>query len=163
MKKLISITFAIAQLCIVSSPLIAQNAIAHININEIKDNHSSVLNAKADKNFRKEFRNVSNATWMEKEDGYRVKFTDNDIRFMVDYDKKGNWLSTISNYSEDDLDPGIAVAVKTAFLGYAIVHVTEVRKGDVIAYLVKIDNQKLLKTVRVINGEMDVYEAYVKS
>ena len=163
MRTLIILGFSIIQLCNLISPLRAQNAIASVNINEIKTKHAYALNDKAERNFRREFRTVYNPKWVEKEDGFRAKFVENDISYMVDYDKKGNWLNTISNYSEDHLDTHIANAVKMAFLGYAIVHVTEIKKGKATIYLVKIDNQKLLKTIRVENGEMDVYESYVKS
>jgi hypothetical protein len=163
MRALIILGFAIVQLCSLSFPLRAQNAIARVNINEIKTKHVNVLNDRAERNFRREFRKAYNPKWIEKEDGFRAKFVENDISYMVDYDKKGNWVNTISNYNESHLDSHIANAVKMAFLGYAIVHVTEIKKGKATIYLVKIDNQKLLKTIRVENGEMDVYESYVKS
>jgi len=163
MRTLTIIGLAILQLCSLNATLKAQNAIAGIDINAAKAKHFNVVNDKAEKNFKKEFKNVYNPAWIEKEDGYRVKFQENDTKYMVDYDKKGNWVSTILNYDETKLDPRIAGAVKTAFLGYAIVHVTEIRKRKSTVFLVKIDNQKLLKTIRVINGEMDVYESYIKS
>jgi hypothetical protein len=163
MRTLTIIGLAVIQLCSLNTTLKAQSAIAGIDINAAKAKHFNVMNDKAERNFRKEFRNVYNPAWIEKEDGFRAKFQENDTKYMVDYDKKGNWVSTIMNYDETKLDSRIAGAVKTAFLGYAIVHVTEIRKGKSTVYLVKIDNQKLLKTVRVINGEMDVYESYIKS
>jgi len=163
MKKLIIVGLAIVQLSNLHSPLMAQDAIARINTSDIKPKHLVVLNEKAEKHFRRDFRNVSNERWIQKEDGYRVKFAGGNVKYMVDYDKRGNWVSTISNYSEEQLDSHIADAVKTAFLGYAIVYVTEIKKGKRTVYLVKIDNQKMLKTVRVVNGEMDVFESYIKS
>lgn len=163
MKTLTIISLAIIQLCGLNATLNAQNAIAGIDINAAKAKHFSVMNDRAEKNFRKEFKNAYHPSWIEKEDGFRAKFQEHDTKYMVDYDKKGNWVSTILNYDEAQLDSRIAGAVKTAFLGYAIVHVTEIRKGKSVVYLVKIDNQKLLKTVRVINGELDVYESYIKS
>jgi hypothetical protein len=141
----------------------AQNAIARVNVNEITTKHVNVRNDKAERNFRREFREVYNPKWIEKEDGFRAKFVEKDISYMVDYDKKGNWLNTILNYNEDHLDSHVANAVKMVFPGYVIVHVTEIKKGKAKIYLVKIDNQKLLKTIRVENGEMDVYESYIKS
>jgi hypothetical protein len=163
MRTLIILGFSIIQLCNTNSSLIAQNSVARIEISAVKTKHVTVLNYKANKNFRRGFRNVGNPGWIEKEDGFRAKFIENSISYMVDYDKKGNWVSTISNYNADRLDSHLANAVKTAFLGYAIVHVTEIRKGKATIYLVKIDDQKLLKTVRIENDEMDIYESYIKS
>jgi hypothetical protein len=124
--------------------------------------HTAVLNVKADKNFRREFKNIDNASWNEKEDGYRVRFNDKSIRYMIDYDKKGNWVSTIKSYDETKLSTQIANSVKTAFLGYAIAWVIELRVGNVTAHLVKIEDKQSLKTVRVINDELDVIEDYAK-
>jgi hypothetical protein len=163
MRTLIILGFAIVQLCNLSFPLRAQNAIARVNINEIKTKHVNVLNDRAERNFRRGFGKAYNPKWIEKEDGYRAKFAENEVSYMVDYDRKGNWVNTISNYNESHLDTHITDAVKMSFPGYAIVHVTEIKKGKATIYLVKIDNQKLLKTIRVENGEMDVYEAYIKS
>jgi hypothetical protein len=163
MRTLIIAGLAIIQLFNLNSSLKAQNAVARIDVNEERTKHVSALNDKAERNFKKTFKTAYNPSWVEKEDGFRAKFFDNDIKYMVDYDKKGNWVSTILNYDEPRLDSHVADAVKTAFLGYAIVHVTEIRKGKAVVYLVKIDNQKLLKTIRVENGEMNVYESYIKS
>lgn len=124
--------------------------------------HTTILNVRADKNFRREFKNIQNASWNEKEDGYRVRFTDNSIRYMVDYDKKGNWVSTIKSYDETKLSTQIANSVKTAFLGYAIAWVIELKVGDVTAHLVKIENKQSLKTVRVVKDDLDVIENYEK-
>jgi hypothetical protein len=53
-------------------------------------------------------------------------------------------------------------AVKTAFLGFAIVWVIELKVGYVTAHLVKIESKQSLKTVRVIKYELDVIEDYAK-
>lgn len=119
-------------------------------------------NFQADKHFRNYFKRAINETWVEKEDGYRVRFYENDIRFMIDYNKKGEWISTIKSYDETLLSKEIANAVMTQFLGYSIVHVIEIHTKKVNLHLVKIENKYLLKTVRVINGEMDVLEEYRK-
>lgn len=163
MRTLIIAGLAMIPLFNLTASLKAQNAVARIDVNEARTKHVSALNDKAERNFKKTFKTAYNPTWIEKEDGVRAKFIDNEIKYMVDYDKRGNWVSTILNYDEAQLDSRIGDAVKTAFLGYAIVHVTEIRKGKSVVYLVKIDNQKLLKTIRVENGEMDVYESYIKS
>jgi hypothetical protein len=163
MRTLITVGLTTMLLLNIISPVPAQNAIARINVNDVNVKRAAALNEKAERNFRREFKEAYDAKWIEKEDGYRAKFVENQVKYMVDYNKKGDWVSTIANYNEDQLDTHIAGAVKTAFLGYAIVHVTEVRKGKSIVYLVKIDNQKFLKTVRIVNGEMDVYESYIKS
>ena len=130
--------------------------------NFVVEKPSPILNERAKINFTREFKYIRGEKWVEKDDGYRARFDNSGINYMVDYDKKGNWSSTIKNYDESHIDSRIADAVRTAFPGYSIIHLTEIKKGKVIVYLVKIDNQKLLKTIRMIDGEIDVYEAYTK-
>lgn len=124
--------------------------------------HVVAPNFRADRNFKRQFKHIDNVSWQKKEDGYRVCFTDNGIRYMVDYDKKGNWVSTIKSYDETKLSVQIANSVKTGFLGYSIVWVIELKVRDATAHLVKIENKESLKTVRVLNDELDVIEDYVK-
>lgn len=121
-----------------------------------------VLNSKADKNFKKSFRMIYHETWNEKPDGYRAKFNDKGIRYMVDYNKKGKWVSTIKSYDPSRLSNEISKAVQTANLGYSVIWAVEITTGKVTVYLVKIGDEKELKTIRVINGEMDVIEEYRK-
>lgn len=123
---------------------------------------AAALNARANKHFSREFKNVHNGSWSKEENGYCVRFIKDDIRYIVDYNKKGNWVSTIKSYDETKLSIQIANAVKTAFLGYFIVWVTELKVGNVTAHLVKIEGKDLLKTIRVLNDEFDVIEEYTK-
>jgi hypothetical protein len=120
-------------------------------------------NIQADKNFRKTYKNVLVKSWSRKEDGYRVRFNDRNIQYMVDYDKKGRWTNTIKIYDEKNLAKEIANMVQTTFLGYAIVQAMEIQTSKVTVYLVKIENKDFLKTIRVINGETDVFEEYRKN
>lgn len=48
----------------------------------------------------------------------------------------------------------------SAFLGFMIVHVTEVEMGRKHVHLIKIEDRRSLKTVRVSDGEIDVIESY---
>src|SRR5687767_7027608 len=123
MKKLFLVGLAVA-LCFNFLPsLKAQTAVERFKV--VAEKPLPVLNEKAENNFKKEFKHIEGANWIQKEDGYRAKFYDKGINYMVDYDKSGKWLSTIKNYDESHLDSRIGSAVKTAFLGYFIVHVTE--------------------------------------
>jgi len=52
--------------------------------------------------------------------------------------------------------------VKSNYYDYSIFLVQEVKVGDKTAYLVKIEDEKSFKTIRVVDGEMDEYESYKK-
>src|SRR5688572_11262294 len=59
------------------------------------------------KNFEQSFTKISGEKWNKNNDGYRVRFIENGARFMVDYDNKGRWVSTIKTYGEDLLSKKI--------------------------------------------------------
>jgi hypothetical protein len=52
--------------------------------------------------------------------------------------------------------------VKTNFFDYSIVTVSELKLNKVLSYFVKLEDPKSLKTVRVINGQLEIVEDYVK-
>ena len=51
MRTLIILGFSIIQLCNLNFPLMAQNAIARVNVNEITTKHVNVRNDKAERKF----------------------------------------------------------------------------------------------------------------
>ena len=123
---------------------------------------SEKINAKAVKNFTRAFKNVTDAQWFTFEDGFVVYFTSDGINTRVFYDKKGNNTGMIRAYFEDKLPTHIRHLVKSAYYDFSIYHVNEVTANKATAYLVKIEDNTSWKTIRVVDGEMDVLEAYSK-
>jgi hypothetical protein len=117
---------------------------------------------RAVKNFRKTFKDVPNESWSKKPDGFRAKFTRDNIAYVVDYSKKGRWLFTFRNYNEPQLDKKIRSAVKMAYLDHHVFRVIEVRTRAAKAYFVKIEDFLTIKTIRIANGEMQEVESLVK-
>jgi len=133
----------------------------------LSDNNITVtigdVNARALKDFSKTFKAAANATWYQTQDGGSVaKFKLDGIDTRVDYDRKGRWTSTIRTYTEENLPAEIRHLVKSTYYDYNIFLVQEVSVGDKTAYLVKIEDATTFKTIRVVDGEMDVYEDYKK-
>ena len=120
------------------------------------------INARALKEFSKTFKAGTNAIWYEMKDGFTAKFKEDGIETRVDYDRKGRWVATVRTYTEANLPRDIRHLVKSTYYDYSIFLVHEVTVGDKTAYLVKIEDADTLKTIRVIDGEMDVYEDYKK-
>ena len=123
---------------------------------------SSRLSTKAVKNFNKTFKATANASWSETSDGFVAKFKKNDIETKVFYDVKGRWIGNVRNYQEKDLPREIRHRVKSNYYDYNIYLVQEVTVGDNTAYLVKIEDKTSIKTIRIVDGEMDEYEAFQK-
>jgi len=121
------------------------------------------INARALKQFSKAFKSAANASWYEtKEGGFVAKFRQDGIETRANYDHKGNWTGTIRTYTEENLPKEVRHMVKSNYYDYNIFLVQEVTVGNITAYLVKIEDATTLKTIRVIDGEMDVYESYKK-
>lgn len=121
----------------------------------------SELKINAVRNFEKQFPNVDE-TWNTREDGIRAKFTRDNIRYMVDYDQKGKWVSTIRVFDERDLSVDIRKAVKSTYIDYSIVKVIEVKIGKTLAHFIKMENQSSLLTLHIMNGEITEIENYRK-
>ena len=132
----------------------AEQGLSDVNIADI--------NARALKEFSKTFKTAANATWYEIKDGFIAKFKDDGIETRVGYNHKGRWMSTIRTYTEANLPRDVRRLVKSTYYDYSIFLVQEVTVGDKTVYLVKIEDADTLKTIRVIDGEMDVYEDYKK-
>lgn len=125
--------------------------------------NSADINARALKQFNKSFKAAANASWYEtKEGGFVAKFKLDGIETKVNYDRKGNWFATIRTYTEENLPKEVRHLVKSNYYDYSIYLVQEVTVGDKTAYLVRMEDATTLKTIRVIDGEMDEYESYKK-
>ena len=136
-----------------SAQLMANTDRKSIGRSEIKIN--------AIRNFKKQF-TKADETWSTKEDGFRARFIQDDIRYMVDYDQKGNWVSTIRVYDESDLSADIRKTVKSIYIDYSIVKVIEVKIGKVLVHFIKMDNQSSLLTLHIMNGEINEIKNYKK-
>ena len=121
--------------------------------------------AKALKDFNKTFAGVSTAKWYIVNAGFTTKFTQNDIQFRVDYDKKGNWTGTMKSYDEKKLSRDVRATVKSVYYDYSIKWVKEItvpNYPNIIVYMIHIDDEKSFKNLQVIDGEILVLEAYDK-
>lgn len=121
------------------------------------------VNTKAERNFTKTYTNATGKQWYLLNDRrLMVHFFDNDIQTKVYYNKKGNRLAMIRYYTEDKLPNEVRHPIKATYYDFNIFLVIEVTVGNQTAYLVKIEDKTCTKTIRVMNGEMDVIEEIEK-
>jgi hypothetical protein len=121
------------------------------------------VNTKAAKDFKKTFKGVSNEEWYEMPDGFRAKFTIGDIKYRVDFDKKGNYQHTERTYSEEYLPTDIRSIVKSSYYDYAITQVEEVKKPQTdITYIVHLEGKKDWINLRIQNSQMAELQKYNK-
>lgn len=118
---------------------------------------------KAVKSFSRDYGYVANAKWLTLDHGFSVVyFTVDGVKTRLLYDKKGRCESIIRYYFEDKLPASVRHIVKTMFYDFNIFHVIEPTINGVTSYLVKMEDKSSWKTVKVIDGEVEVVEEYSK-
>ncbi len=131
---------------------------------EMKANlKAAKANLKVTNYLDKNFKNVSGLKWNSEEKVIVATFKMNDKSARVVYNKKGNWLFTITTYNEAQMPQDIRLLVKANYGGYSISMVQEVSQGDVTLYKVHLEDCSSIKQILVRNNEITVYEEFAKS
>ena len=79
------------------------------------------------------------------------------------YDKKGNWVYTIERYAADNLPKNIFDIVRKNYGSYYISGMEKVEQpGFETVYLVHMQNETTVKTVKVSGTETELVEDYIK-
>ena len=125
-------------------------------------NRNNVANMRASRDLIRRFNDPEKVSWFDMQDGLAARFESNTVDTKAYYDRAGRWYATIRSYGEDKLVQDIRKLVRTNYYDYSIYLVDEVTVEDTTAYLVKIQDHDSIKTIRVINGAMDVYENFMK-
>lgn len=119
------------------------------------------VHTKAEIRFTDAYENATDILWYHLNDKrLMVRFFDNDIQTKIFYNRKGNQESMIRYYTEDKLPNEVRRLVKAIYYDFNIFQVIEVTVGRQTAYLVKIEDKSCTKTIRVMNGEMEVIEEF---
>ncbi len=82
---------------------------------------------------------------------------------MTAYNKNGKWIYTIQRYSPDNLDKNITDKVRSVYYDYGVTAIEKVEQpGMNVVYVVHLENEKSLKTVRLTDDEMELVQDFVK-
>lgn len=120
------------------------------------------ISAKLYDRFTKDFRSASNITIYADKNVQIYSMIDG-IKNRTLYTRKGKFLHNVRQYEANMLPEEVTNAVNDAYPRFDIFGgVVEVRVADIVAYFVLIENKKSWKRVKVINGEVDVYEEFNK-
>jgi hypothetical protein len=125
--------------------------------------YANEVNQKASREFKKTFKDVNNEKWYSIKNGFLAEFSLNTTKNRVVYDKKGNWKYTVSYYDEKNLPAEIRAIVKPVYYDYTISRVEEIHANDQIIYIVHVQNDSSLKTLRICEDQMDLIEDFPKS
>jgi len=120
------------------------------------------VHSRALKDLGKNYKDAAKANWLQIKDGFVARFKEDGVEIKAYYDRKGRWNGTIRTYAEGKLPKDIRKMVKSIYYDYSIIQVNEVTVGEKTAYLVRVEDQDTFKTLRIIDGEMEIYEDYKK-
>jgi hypothetical protein len=115
---------------------------------------------KATGHFWNTFGESKNEKWYPLPDGFLAEFTERSVQVKVVYDKKGNWVYTIRQYTEKELPGEIRAQVRQTYYDDTIGVVKEVIQPQYTVYLIHIENGVRWKTIRVRDGEMEVVQEF---
>jgi hypothetical protein len=130
------------------------------NTNAPSNTGAVTVSERVAKNFSKHFAAVNNAEWIKDANGFVVRFTSNGIQNWAYLTKQGHCYSTMRYYTENELPAAVREQVKNAYEGFEITSVKEVHYDHKTSYLVTITAAKTWKVVRVLDGELDVWESH---
>jgi hypothetical protein len=129
------------------------------NFSEVRAND---VNLKAMRDFNKQFSSVTTEKWYKISDGIVASFTEKEIETKVHYDLSGGWHCTLRTYNENQLPFDVRDLVKSKYYDYNILVVYEITYPGSLTYILKIEDSKKIKTLKVADGEMEVIGDYVR-
>ena len=127
--------------------------IRHVSLGAVRD-------------FIEKFPFATDAKWKKVENGYVATFIVESNETMVRYKANGKWTYTIKRYNNEKMLPEeIRVLVKKTYYDYTITHIDEIHLAEQSnrIYLVLIEGDKTIKTIRVCDGEMEEIHELVKA
>ncbi len=125
--------------------------------------HRNDIRSVALRHFMSAYGESLNADWNLTRFGYRAEFKKEEIKYLVDYNKGGFWISTIRFYSEKQMPRDIRRIVKSVYFDYEIELVSEVNYGKHVVYHINIQDETSLKKLIVMDGEMTVEAEYTRA
>ncbi|HTE26026.1 hypothetical protein [Flavitalea sp.] len=124
------------------------------------------LSPKMYERFTRDFKSAYDIRVFANKNGKTIQInskTDGDMN-RTTYTRKGKFLNNIKHYDFAKLPAPIADMVNDAYPRWEIFGgVAEVTVMNKVAHLVLIENKKSWKRLKVVNGEIEVYEEFDKS
>ena len=98
-----------------------------------------------------------------KKEGHVVHSVIDGRNTMTAYDKKGKWVYTIQQYDVNQLDKDLIRRIKPVYYDYTITAVQKVEQpGKDAVYIVHLENEDSIKTIRMTDDETETVQDIVK-
>jgi hypothetical protein len=122
------------------------------------------INEKLLRSFKKTFPDAQQVKWLEQTDKYTVNFEESGILTKIDYDKDGNFISSLRYYKEKNLPINVLCKLQKKYADKTIFGVTEVTSDVTVEYFIKLEDANDWITVKSNgDGNMQVVEKYAKA
>jgi hypothetical protein len=120
-------------------------------------------NFKAFENFKKNFAGGADVKWAFENDVISASFNRDNIQTRVIYNKRGNWVHTISYFPESRIPKKIKSLIRSNYPDYNINGMNEINEGNITFYMINLEDDTSYKQVSVYNDQMEVYKEFKKS
>ncbi len=102
--------------------------------------------------------------WVEKPNSYLVTFKQNDILTRVNYDRNGDFVSSIRYYSGKNLPVTVICRLEREYAGKRVFGVTEVSAENGTEYFIKLQDDKNWYTIHSdASGNLEKIEKFRKA
>ncbi|HVU56999.1 MAG TPA: hypothetical protein VHD83_18180 [Puia sp.] len=114
--------------------------------------------------FKQTFPDAEQVRWLESADRYTVNFKENGILTKIDYDKDGNFISSLRYYTEKNLPINILCRLQKKYADKKVFGVTEMTSESTVEYYIKLeDNENWITIKSNADGNLQVVEKYKKA
>lgn len=103
------------------------------------------------KDFGKRHPDIDMPTWLVVSDGIVVKFSDNEVSYLVSYTIDGSWKHTIEHYRPNYIPPKVSLILNAKYVDYKILRSKKITSCDKAgeSYIVQLQKDKRFKEVLV--------------
>ncbi len=120
-------------------------------------------NFRAATDFKKEFKDVPDATWKEEENAIVASFIRDNVKTLVVYNKSGNYIHSLSFYNESNMPKDVKEIITRNYPNDDILMSAEIHEEGLIFHIVKLENKTGFKQVGVYNGETNLIDEIKKN
>lgn len=114
--------------------------------------------------FKQTFPDAQQVRWAEQEDKYIVNFRQGEILTKIEYDKEGEFVSSLRYYKEKNLPVSILCRLQKKYSDKKIFGVTEMTTEGSVEYYVKVEDAGNWYTIHSnSDGNMQIVEKYKKA
>jgi len=124
-----------------------------LRMNEVRNN--------AARHFKNHFSANGTEKWYKLDEFLMVSFTDGQVLTKAYYTSKGFFSFFVKYYTEELLNPDTRFLIMKKFEGYKIDVITEINNLQEKFYFIKIKNSSSIKTLKVVNENIEVTEDFV--